>query len=132
MNESSLHAASALDASIDKNDHFDIDDSVHVEAAKGSLSATASLRSPFAALAPVPVTLAQTGLSVNLLRDLLLKHLFAESVASIRRLAARMHLVGAVIEELTALLREDALLELSRELHGDGTLAFRLSERGRW
>lgn len=92
---------------------------------------TASRRSPYAVAAPVPVTLAQTGLSISLLRDLLLKHLFGETVASIRHLAARLHLVGAVVEELTTLLREDALLELSREVHGDGTLAFRLSERGR-
>lgn len=92
---------------------------------------SAASRDPFAMLTPMPVTLAQTEVPVNVLRDLLLKHLFLESVASIRRLAQRLHLAGSVVEELTTLLRDDALLELSREINGDGTLAFRLSERGR-
>lgn len=132
MNEFRLHPTQALDQGTVGQRAVD---QLAVDSPAIDFSAidfpAASARSPFATLVPVPVTLAQTGLALGLLRDLLLKHLFAESVASIRRLATRLHLAGAVVEELTTLLRDDALLELSRELHGDGTLAYRLSERGR-
>lgn len=86
----------------------------------------------FASVAPMPTTIEQTRVSVQLLKDLLLKHIYDASVVSINQLAERMALAGSVIEELTHLLREEALIELSATLHGDGTLAFRLTDRGRF
>ena len=83
-------------------------------------------------IAPMPTTLAETGVSVQLLRDLLLKHIYDASVISLNRLAERMALAGSVVETLSQLLREDALVELSSNNEGDGSLSFRLTERGRY
>ncbi len=88
--------------------------------------------SGLAAIAPVPLTLAQTRLSPQLLKDLMLKHIYDASVLSINDLSEAMALAGGVIEEISQLLRQEALIELSSAIGGDGTLSFRLTDRGRF
>jgi len=85
----------------------------------------------FSTIAPVPTTLSQTQLSFQLLKDLVLKHIYEESVASIRVLSRRLKLSGPNIESIVQLLRTEALIELGTATEDDGTLAFRLTDRGR-
>ncbi len=88
--------------------------------------------SGLAAIAPVPLNLAQTRVSPQLLKDLMLKHIYDASVLSINELSEAMALSGGVIEEVSQLLRQEALIELSSAIGGDGTLSFRLTDRGRF
>ena len=86
----------------------------------------------YASMAPAPITVKQTRVSAQLLKDLMLKHIYDTSVISVKGLAERMSLTGSVVDELSHLLRDEALVELSSSLNGDGTLSFRLTERGRF
>ncbi|PCJ46551.1 MAG: AAA family ATPase [Moraxellaceae bacterium] len=85
----------------------------------------------FTDIAPIPTSIAQTNLSLQLLKDLLLKHVFDMTVASIRELSGSMALSGAIVDELIQLLRADALLQLSSSGQQRDELTFRLTERGR-
>jgi len=82
-------------------------------------------------IAPIPTSVTETKLSVQLLKDLLLKHIQDAGVASLATLSIRLSLAGSVVEEIVHLLRAEALVELSTLLNGDGTLSFRLTDRGR-
>ncbi len=79
-----------------------------------------------------PRTLAETGLSEPLLTDLLCKHLYDGGSLDTGRLMERMGLAGPVLDELLALLRKDARIEvLGQSAVGAGGLRYALTERGR-
>ena len=86
----------------------------------------------FTSSAPVPISLQQTRLSTQLLKDLTLKHVFDRTIVSVRDLCKSMSLSGPVVEQLVQLLRDEALLELSSAGQHQGELAFRLTDRGRF
>ncbi len=86
----------------------------------------------FSAIAPVPTTIEATGLSRQLLRDLMLKHIFEKSLAATRELCDSMGLSGRVVEALIQLLRDEALVEHSTAGRHTGEMCFRLTDRGRF
>lgn len=98
-----------------------------------SASDEVSMKGPvsLSTIAPIPTSITATKLSVQLLKDLLLKHILDASVISLASMAKRLCLAGSVVEEIVHLLRDEALIELSSQLNGDGTLSFRLTDRGR-
>lgn len=81
-------------------------------------------------LAPQPRTIAETGLSDQLLVDLLCKHLNEGGALDMARLVERMALPGAVLEELLNLLRKDGRIEVLGQ-HNGQALRYGLTERGR-
>jgi hypothetical protein len=82
-------------------------------------------------LAPRPVMLAQTGLSVTLLADLLSKHLVAAGVLSFSQLTERMAIAGPVLEQILQLMRKEGRIEVRARLGGEQDLRFGLTDRGR-
>jgi len=81
-------------------------------------------------LAPQPRTIAETGVSDQLLIDLLCKHLNEGGALDMARLVERMALPGAVLEELLNLLRKDGRIEVLGQ-HNGQALRYGLTERGR-
>ncbi|MAL91114.1 MAG: AAA family ATPase [Pseudomonas sp.] len=81
-------------------------------------------------LAPQPRTIAETGLSDQLLADLLCKHLHEGGALDMARLVERLALPGAVLEEVLALLRKDGRIEVLGQ-HNGQALRYGLTERGR-
>ena len=63
-------------------------------------------------LAVRPTTIEQTGLSINVLADLTVKHLFNGGVLTISELAARTALSGPIIEAVLNFLRKEARIEV--------------------
>ena len=98
----------------------------------GEIADMNSALGSFTEIAPVPVNVAQTGLTRQLLKDLLLKHIFERTVATTRELSTSMALSGGVVDELIQLLRAEALLELSTSGQQSTDLAFRRTDRGRF
>lgn len=80
-------------------------------------------------LAPRPRTLEETGLSRDLVADLLLKHLFAAGVQTLSGLAKRTALAGNILEQVLNHLRSEAQVEI-RGSTGEG-MRYALTERGR-
>lgn len=82
-------------------------------------------------LAPQPDGLRETGLSENLLKELVCKHLHDTGVQSVGDLARRLHLSGAVTTEILERLRAEALVEV-RGLQGTSqVLRYAITDRGR-
>ncbi|WP_197568487.1 AAA family ATPase [Billgrantia diversa] len=80
--------------------------------------------------APRPGTVAETGLSVLYLGDLLVKQLFEQGVLDLHQLSRESALAGSVVEEVCRFLREEGRLEV-RGQGGSGALRFGLTDRGR-
>ncbi|XKF15447.1 AAA family ATPase [Halomonas sp. BLK-85] len=80
--------------------------------------------------APRPGTVAETGLSLLFLGDLLAKQLFEQGVLDLRQLSRETALAGSVVEEVCRFLREEGRAEV-RGQGGGGALRFALTERGR-
>ncbi|MBY6185061.1 AAA family ATPase [Marinobacter hydrocarbonoclasticus] len=89
-------------------------------------SATASSHT----LAPVPLSVAQTGLDHALLTGLLLKHLYDGDVLTLHELAERMALRGRIIEDLLIDAKKAELVE-NRSATSSGQQRFALSGMGR-
>ena len=81
-------------------------------------------------LAPQPRSIAETGLSDQLLADLLCKHLHEGGALDMSRLVERLTLPGAVLEEVLGLLRKDGRIEVLGQ-HNGQALRYGLTERGR-
>jgi hypothetical protein len=80
-------------------------------------------------LAPVPLTVADTGLDELFLVDLLAKHLYAAGDLDQHQLAHRSGLSWRVTESLLALMREGAYLELRRGIHDE--MRYGLTDKGK-
>jgi hypothetical protein len=82
-------------------------------------------------LAPRPRTTADTGLSENLLQELMAKHLHDAGVLDLGELASRSALAGSIIEELVGALRAQMLVEVKGPAPGTAGLRYALTDRGR-
>ncbi|MGH8567658.1 MAG: AAA family ATPase, partial [Gammaproteobacteria bacterium] len=82
-------------------------------------------------LAPRPRTIADTGLSENLLQDLIAKHLHDAGVLDLGEIASRTALAGSIVEELVGALRVQMLVEVKSPAPGTAGLRYALTDRGR-
>lgn len=85
----------------------------------------------YAALAPRPRDIKETGLSQNFLEDLLLKHLYDAGVMAVKELSARTALAGPVVDQILLLLRQDARIEVRGATLEKSGLRYALTDRGR-
>jgi hypothetical protein len=82
---------------------------------------------------PPPRTLAETGLSPVLLRDILLKTMFRRNIETVSEIARVCALPVPVAQELVDLARGQRLVEATGTLHANsgGEMGYRLSESGK-
>ncbi len=85
----------------------------------------------FAELAPRPRSVAETGLSEQLLTELVSKHLYDGGVLTIRDMVRRTALAGPVLEELLAFLRREARIEVRAQAADSKGLRYALTDLGR-
>ncbi len=84
-----------------------------------------------AALSPRPTTLAQTGLSLTFLAELLSKHLASAGVLTTSQLIDRLALAGPIIDQILQFMRAEGRVEVRSRLGLDAELRFGLTEKGR-
>jgi hypothetical protein len=84
-----------------------------------------------AGLSPRPTTLAQTGLSLAFLSDLLGKHLASAGVLTTSQLIDRLALAGPVIDHVLQFMRTEGRIEVRSRLGLDAELRYGLTEKGR-
>jgi hypothetical protein len=84
-----------------------------------------------AQLAPRPTTLAETGLSLTFLADLLSKHLASAGVLTTSQLIERLALAGPVLDQVLQFLRTEGRVEVRSRLGLDGELRYGLTDKGR-
>ncbi len=82
-------------------------------------------------LAPRPVTLAQTGLTITFLADLLSKHLASAGVLSFSQLIERLAIAGPIVDQVLQWMRKEGRVEVRARLGADTDLRFGLTGRGR-
>jgi len=80
-------------------------------------------------LAKRPTTISETGLSAQLLTELLIKHIHTLHVATIRELSEALALSGGIIQVLVDLAKESALIE-NRQSSSNGQMRYALSNIG--
>ncbi len=79
-----------------------------------------------------PRSVAETGLSRQLLEELVVKHIYEGGVMDLRQLSQRTRLAGPILEELMQSLRASAYVEVRGVIEGSAnTLRFALTEKGR-
>jgi hypothetical protein len=83
-----------------------------------------------ASLAPRPRTVAETGLTINLLGDLVAKELYNAGVSTTQSLSQRTALSGPILEELLNFLRKEGCVEVRAQIPGENGLRYGLTERG--
>lgn len=84
-----------------------------------------------APLAPRPRTVAETGLSLHFLAELLAKHLHSGGVLTIGQLTERVALAGPILETVLNFLRKEARVEVLGSTSGSTELRYALTDRGR-
>jgi hypothetical protein len=84
-----------------------------------------------AKLSPRPTTLAQTGLSLTFLAELLSKHLAQAGVLTTSQIVERMALAGPIVEQVLQFLRAEGRLEVRSRLGLDPELRYGLTDKGR-
>jgi hypothetical protein len=84
-----------------------------------------------ACIAPRPKTIAETGLSVTFLGDLLEKHLFEAGVLTLGVMVKRTALAGPILEEILNFLRREGRVEIRARTADEHGLRYALTERGR-
>ncbi|MDH3748906.1 MAG: AAA family ATPase, partial [Gammaproteobacteria bacterium] len=82
-------------------------------------------------LAPRPKSLDDTGLSRELVVDLIAKHILDQGTPSLEYLANRLCLPGGIIEGLLDFMRSEALIEIRPSRADQAGLSYALTERGR-
>lgn len=82
-------------------------------------------------LAPRPVTLAQTGLTMTFLADLVSKHLAIAGVLSLSQIIERLAIAGPILDQILQMMRKEGRVEVRARLSSDPDLRFGLTERGR-
>src|SRR5258707_7322164 len=100
-----------------------------------STTAIADLIGPvlnrLAGLAPRPVSLEATGLTPEMLADLVLKQLLRGGSLASAVLGERLGLVGPVLEPIVQFLRQEGRLQLQARASFDNEVRLSLTERGR-
>ena len=84
-----------------------------------------------ARLAPRPKCLADTGLSRELVIDLLAKHLLDQGTMTLGALANATCLPGAIVEDLLNFMRTEAMIEIRPNRTDQPGLRYSLTDRGR-
>jgi hypothetical protein len=84
-----------------------------------------------ARLAPRPKSLDDTGLSRELLVDLIAKHLIDKGTLSLADLSTAMCLPGALLETVLNFMRTEAMVEISPNRSNQPGLNYNLTDRGR-
>ena len=84
-----------------------------------------------ARLAPKPTTLAQTGLSLTFLADLLGKHLLTAGVLTTSALIERLALAGPIVSQILNFMRAEGRVEVRSRQGLDADLRYGLTEKGR-
>jgi hypothetical protein len=84
-----------------------------------------------ARLAPRPKTLADTGLTMTFVAELLAKHLLDGGVLTMAQLCQRMALPGAMLEGVLMFMRKEAKVEVLAATPESGSLRYGLTDRGR-
>src|SRR5215469_3127943 len=82
-------------------------------------------------IAPRPKTVAETGLSLTFLADLLEKHLFEAGVLTLGAMLKRTALGGPILEDVLNFLRGEGRIEIRARTAEDRGLRYALTERGR-
>ena len=78
-----------------------------------------------------PRTIAETGLDITFLADLISKHLAASGAASMSSLVQRIALPSKIVDEVVHFLRQEARLEVLGTQTESGALRYALTDRGR-
>jgi|SRR5579863_820609 len=84
-----------------------------------------------ACAAPRPKTIAETGLTVTFLGDLLAKHLYEAGVLNLAALGKRTALAGPILDDTLNFLRREGRVEIRARTTDDQGLRYALTERGR-
>jgi hypothetical protein len=84
-----------------------------------------------ARLAPRPTTVAQTGLSLTFLGDLLSKHLMTAGVLTTSELIERLGLSGPIVNQILNFARSDGRVEVRSRQGMDAELRYGLTDKGR-
>lgn len=82
-------------------------------------------------MAPRPRKVAETGLSLSFLSDLLEKHLYEAGVLTIPVLGQRTALAGPILEDVLGFLRKEGRIEIRAQAPEANSLRYALTERGR-
>lgn len=82
-------------------------------------------------LSPRPTTLAQTGLSLTFLADLLGKHLAQAGVLTTSQVVERMALAGPIVDQVLQFMRAEGRIEVRSRLGLDPELRYGLTDKGR-
>ena len=82
-------------------------------------------------LAPRPKCLEDTGLSRELLIDLIAKHLLDRGTMSLSELAGSLRLPGMIVENLLGFMRTEAMIEIRPGHTEEPGLNYTLTDRGR-
>jgi hypothetical protein len=84
-----------------------------------------------ACIAPRPKTVAETGLSLTFLGDLVGKHLYEAGVLTLGAMLKRTGLAGPILDEALNFLRREGHVEVRARTAEEHGLRFGLTERGR-
>jgi hypothetical protein len=84
-----------------------------------------------ARLAPKPIALEATGLSITFLADLVGKHLATSGVLSTSQMIERLALSGPVLDQVLQLMRAEGRIELRARGGQEGDLRYGLTDLGR-
>lgn len=84
-----------------------------------------------ACIAPRPKTVAETGLSLTFLGDLVQKHLYEAGVLTLGAMLKRMGVAGPILDEILNFLRREGHVEVRARTADDLGLRYGLTERGR-
>ncbi len=101
-------------------------DALHDEA--GDTPPPCSMESDLPGL---PKSVADTGLDIGFIGDLVGKHLHRGGVLTLKDLAGRLALPGVVVEEALHFLRKEQRIEIRTGSNGSNQLRYALTERGR-
>ena len=82
-------------------------------------------------LAHRPTTLAQTGLSLTFLADLLGKHLAHAGVLTTSQVIERLALAGPIVDQILQFMRAEGRVEVRSRLGLDAELRYGLTDKGR-
>jgi hypothetical protein len=81
--------------------------------------------------APRPTTLADTGLSITFLADLLSKHLASAGVLTTSQLIERLALAGPILDQVLQFMRTEGRIEVRARVAIEGELRYGLTDKGR-
>lgn len=84
-----------------------------------------------ACIAPRPKTIAETGLRLAFLGELLEKHLYEAGVLTLGVIVKRTALAGPILEDVLNFLRREGRVEVRARTSEDHGLRYALTERGR-